>query len=580
MEAGRAELEVEVPFIPIVCAAPLLLAAKRGLFEKNGVRVRLKPVSGWSAIENLIMYNKADVAHMLGPMPFASFLGLDGKPSGVRILAIQNINGQAITIARRHAGIQNPSQMKGFVFGVPYLFSMQFYLLCDYLAKHGVNPLRDVSIREIAPPLMPSYMERGEVDGVLAPEPFNEIIFEQGTGYLFALSRDLWPGHPCCAFVASHRFAEEHPGALKSLVGGIAMAQHALHSASPAERRAMAREIVELGYWHPAQAPAIENALAGHVIDGLGGERDVPDRVDFFPHVRPSLAVWLLSQMQRWGQLAGPVDYEKIASEILSPDVADAAAAAAGFSGQPPAMRGLEPLSARNAMEIMLGQPFCAFRPEPVAATSYDLPDAARARLSQILSELAEVGGGKSELALEITSQCELGWLERMLNHVVRNLRFAREGLRDAAAVAERVERQEAVIAAQEALIRELSTPILPVLDGVLVAPIVGCIDDARAGRILEALLNAVSRERARTVLLDMTGVPSMDIGIGERLLGVVRAISLLGAECILVGLSPQIAGILAESGVDLAGLRTLRDLRTGIEGLRRSAEQSGAFRL
>lgn len=167
-----------------------------------------------------------------------------------------------------------------------------------------------------------------------------------------------------------------------------------------------------------------------------------------------------------------------------------------------------------------------------------------------------------------------------MLNHVVRNLRFAREGLRDAAAVAERVERQEAVIAAQEALIRELSTPILPVLDGVLVAPIVGCIDDARAGRILEALLGAVSRERARAVLLDMTGVPSIDIGVGERLLGVVRAISLLGAECILVGLSPQIAGILAESGVDLAGLRTLRDLRTGIEGMRRSSERSRTFRL
>lgn len=69
MEAEQAKLEVEIPFIPIVCAAPLLLAAKRGLFEQNGVRVRLRAVPGWSCIKDLVAYEKADVAHMLAPMP-------------------------------------------------------------------------------------------------------------------------------------------------------------------------------------------------------------------------------------------------------------------------------------------------------------------------------------------------------------------------------------------------------------------------------------------------------------------------------------------------------------------------------
>ncbi|HSO00528.1 MAG TPA: ABC transporter substrate-binding protein, partial [Candidatus Nanopelagicales bacterium] len=156
--------ELEVRFIPITCAAPLLYAEQGGFFEKNGLSVRLRPATGWSAIKELLVHGRVDAAHLLSPMAFASSLGVDGRPAALRLCFVQNVNGQAITVARRHEGVTHPREMKGFVFGVPYQFSMQRYLLCDWLARHGVDPLSDVRIEEVPPPLMPYYLRKGRLD--------------------------------------------------------------------------------------------------------------------------------------------------------------------------------------------------------------------------------------------------------------------------------------------------------------------------------------------------------------------------------------------------------------------------------
>src|SRR5262249_6054334 len=150
-----------------------------------------------SAVKELLVHERIDAAHMLSPMPFACSLGVDGRRADVKLMAIQNVNGQAVTLDARHRNIKAVADMKGMTFGVPYLYSMQYYLLCNWLAEHGVDPLKDVRITEVAPPRMPYYLKKGWVDGLFAPEPYNQVVVDRGLGFIYELSKAIWDGHPC-----------------------------------------------------------------------------------------------------------------------------------------------------------------------------------------------------------------------------------------------------------------------------------------------------------------------------------------------------------------------------------------------
>ncbi|WP_437314437.1 PAS domain-containing protein [Sorangium sp. So ce385] len=115
------------------------------------------------------------------------------------------------------------------------------------------------------------------------------------------------------------------------------------------------------------------------------------------------------------------------------------------------------------------------------------------------------------------------------------------------------------------AVIQELSTPVIPVHEGVLVVPLVGTIDSTRGAQLLETLLQGIERHRAETVLIDITGVPVLDADVAARLLQATRAAALLGATCVLVGASPDVARTLVAQGIDLGDLLTRRDLQAGI---------------
>nr|AYM52947.1 anti-sigma-factor antagonist [Jahnella sp. MSr9139] len=114
-------------------------------------------------------------------------------------------------------------------------------------------------------------------------------------------------------------------------------------------------------------------------------------------------------------------------------------------------------------------------------------------------------------------------------------------------------------------VVRELSTPVIPVHDGVLVLPLVGTIDSSRSAQIMDALLGAVERAQASVILIDVTGVPMVDTSVADHLLRAVRAAGLLGARAVLVGITPSVAQILVQLGVDLSGVVTRGNLQAGI---------------
>ncbi|MEA2640434.1 MAG: rsbT co-antagonist protein RsbR [Chloroflexota bacterium] len=126
--------------------------------------------------------------------------------------------------------------------------------------------------------------------------------------------------------------------------------------------------------------------------------------------------------------------------------------------------------------------------------------------------------------------------------------------------------RRERTIREQEKAIRELPTPVLQVRDGLLILPIIGVIDAQRARQLTEQLLRSIRDNRAKVVVMDVTGVASIDSATANRLVQTVDASRLMGATVIVTGLSPEIAQTLVTIGVDLSEMRTVGDLQGGIE--------------
>jgi rsbT co-antagonist protein RsbR len=128
------------------------------------------------------------------------------------------------------------------------------------------------------------------------------------------------------------------------------------------------------------------------------------------------------------------------------------------------------------------------------------------------------------------------------------------------------VEYQEEMIRQQAKAIAELSTPVIQLWDQILALPLIGTIDSARAKQIMENLLNQIVKTKSSQVVIDITGVPIVDTGVASRLMRTVEAARLLGAECILTGISPVIAQTLVTVGINLGNIQTRATLKNGLE--------------
>src|SRR5689334_10657999 len=128
------------------------------------------------------------------------------------------------------------------------------------------------------------------------------------------------------------------------------------------------------------------------------------------------------------------------------------------------------------------------------------------------------------------------------------------------------VDERERVIRQQQDAIRELSTPVLPVRERLLILPIIGVLDSERAKQLTEQLLTGIRKHRAKVVVIDITGSPDVDEAVANHLVQTVDASRLMGASVIITGLSPKIAQTLVTIGVDLSKMNTIGDLQGGLE--------------
>jgi len=136
-------------------------------------------------------------------------------------------------------------------------------------------------------------------------------------------------------------------------------------------------------------------------------------------------------------------------------------------------------------------------------------------------------------------------------------------------AAEEQARLQQEVIEAQQRAIKELSTPVIPLMEtsqgGILVMPLVGSIDSLRAKDLMRTLLAGISEHRAKVVILDVTGVPIVDSGVANHLNKTIMAARLKGARTIVTGITDAVAETIVDLGIDWSGIETLSDLQTGL---------------
>lgn len=326
--SGLEKTDLKIGFIPITCATPIIMSEPLGFYEKYGFTAEVVKMPSWGAVRDSAIAGELDAYHMLAPMPIAMTLGLGSASFGVKLASIENINGQAITVANKYKGqIKGPADFKGFTIGVPFPYSMHNLLMRYYLATGGIDPDVDVKIRPVPPPDSIAQLIAGDIDAYLMPDPFNQRAVYEDAGFIFKLTKDLWPGHPCCAFAASDQWIDANPNTFRALNKSIVEA--AGYARDPANRPEIAKAISERAFLNQP-VEVVEAVLTGNFDDGQGNNLEVPDRIDFDPYPWQSFANWISSQLVRWDlqgdgkatEVITDDSYDEVGKDIFLTDLA------------------------------------------------------------------------------------------------------------------------------------------------------------------------------------------------------------------------------------------------------------------
>ncbi|MCC7253637.1 CmpA/NrtA family ABC transporter substrate-binding protein [Hyphomicrobium sp.] len=359
MNGGEAQ-EVHAGFIPLADCAPLVIASELGFDRAEGFKLVLHREVSWANIRDKLDVGSFDCAHMLAPMPIAAALGL-GRAAGSIIAPMAlSLNGNAITVslalydemlraderatlaggmraAKAVAAAVRARQEQGrepLTFGMVYPFSCHNYDLRYWLAAAGVDPDNDVNLIVVPPPLIADALKAGRVDGFCVGQPWNTVAVTEGKGVIVATKSELWTLSPEKVLGVREAWADRNPALVAGLIRALVAACRWLDEAD--NRREAARILAQPGYVGLAEE-VIARPLTGTLICG-GRQADVvdPDLVVFhrgfanFPW--RSHALWLMTQMIRWGQVREPFDLKALAEQVFRTDLYRGAVAAMGVA--------------------------------------------------------------------------------------------------------------------------------------------------------------------------------------------------------------------------------------------------------
>ncbi len=340
---------LHIGFIAIVDCAPLVAARELGFATDEGLSIHLHREVSWANVRDKLNAGMFDCAHMLAPMPLAATLGIAQIKEAMIAPLTLSLNGSAITVSNelyaQMMEIDPDNTEKGgraaawalakvirareanggapLTLGTVYPFSCHTYELRDWLAGGGIDPDSDVRIVVLPPSLMTRSLEAGQIQGFCAGEPWNSESVERDAGAIVATKRDVWGLAPEKVLGVRAEWASENADTLDALIRVLMRTASWLDLA--ANRRQIADHMARSEYLG-VSSDVVMRALTGAVVRRKGQEADGDDRFVVFSREganQPSIshAVWLLTQMARWGEIGPDVDLIGVARQVFRPDI-------------------------------------------------------------------------------------------------------------------------------------------------------------------------------------------------------------------------------------------------------------------
>lgn len=315
---------IPTAFMPLVDAAPLIIAQEMGFAAAESIALDLIAAPSWSSLRDMLSFRQVDAAHMLSAVPVAMTLGLGGMTTSLSAISVLSVNGNVIGISR---SLQEKLRAQGYgfdftdarsaakalrqahsgklVFGVPFPFSMHVELL-RYWAERTELGTQNLEIRTVPPPLMAEALAAGDIDAFCVGEPWGSVAVDRGAGALLLPGNSIWQGAPEKVLATRTEWAETEPELVGRLVRAVWRASRWL--AKP-DSRIAAAEILSRKAYLDLPSELIDRALSGKMIlSTLGEQRHCEGFLQFhgaavgFPW--RSQAKWIAHRLSRQHGLA------------------------------------------------------------------------------------------------------------------------------------------------------------------------------------------------------------------------------------------------------------------------------------
>lgn len=338
---------IRAGFIPLLDASPLVVAARKGFAEAEGLHLALERETSWATLRDRLAVRHLDVAHILAPMPIAANLGLQPLPSQLVAPMALGFGGNTVTVSRTLwddlAACGAPGDLAArpaatalarlvaerkrrgepaLVFASVHLYSAHHYQLAYWLASAGVDPVHDVELVVVPPPLMAAALAAGQIDGFCVGEPWGSVAVAGGAGCILTTSAHIWRSSPEKVLGVRARWAEDDPQRLERLIRAVYRA--AVWCDDPANREALVallsepealgqpEAVLRPGLWRQLPVPSGARIAAEGLLT-------FADRAATFPWL--SHALWLYAQMVRWGQAPASREAAATAQATFRPDL-------------------------------------------------------------------------------------------------------------------------------------------------------------------------------------------------------------------------------------------------------------------
>jgi two-component system, oxyanion-binding sensor len=344
----RSSPVVRVGFVPLIDAAPLIVARETGLFDEVGLRVELHRQIGWGNVRDRLLFGQLDAAHALLGLAPAARIAAPNRPAPIINVMSLGTGGDAVTLSRRFvdAGVNSAAMLGQYlksnrlveppVFGHVFQSSVHHYLLREWLSRGQIDPDVDVRLTVVPPILAASQMQQRHLDGFCVGEPWNLIAQREQSGKIVALTTDILESHPDKMLAVRRDLLDNDPATVFRLI--MALIRAAEFCADPARRAELAR-MLSLPQYLDVDVDVLTASLS------LDRHFNLRSTLQHFRrdgwHMRsfaagalfPNLGFchWLIEQMVRWSHVDPLVDVPLIATACTHTDSFREAAATIGI---------------------------------------------------------------------------------------------------------------------------------------------------------------------------------------------------------------------------------------------------------